>query len=128
MVVGTGSDHCRLQQLQLTGIRVQLSGHTQWEGPLSIDVADGKTIGHGNAQRTEVGGEDLIEPERPVSRGSFKLSESPDSYAGEIAECADQSEVSEHAVYTVQMFAHVLQEEDCTVEVGKVGRPDQAVE
>ena len=54
--------------------------------------------------------------------------EPADEHTAEPGQRPHHPQVGQHAVDPVQVLAHVLEEEEGTVEIGKVGRADQALE
>jgi hypothetical protein len=95
---------------------------------LGFDVTDGKAIGNRDTQRLEVGREHFIESQCTVSGSALEVGEAANGDAGELLESTGESQVGKHAVHVIEVFAHILQEQDCTVELRKVGRADQALE
>ena len=62
----------------------------------------------------------LVEPEGPIRGGAVHLGKAADDCPGKVVENTQSSEVSQHPVDSVQILAHVFQEEESSLEVGKV--------
>src|SRR5215210_3788129 len=91
-------------------------------------MANGEAVGDGHAERYQIGSEHLVEAECAVDTSSFEIGESPDQHTGECLKQSGVSEVSEHSVDPVELFTHILEEEDGAAELRAVRSSDQALE
>ena len=79
-------------------------------------------------QGPEVVREHLVDAERPVVHVALEPGEPADEHAAEPREGADHAKVGQHPVDAVEVLVHVLEEQQRPVEVGEVGRADQALQ
>ena len=98
------------------------------QGPLVVDMPDREAERDRHAERLEVGREDLVEAEGTVAHVALQLGESPDGHPGQAGQYARRPQVREHAVHPVEIFPHVLEEEDRAIETGPMRRPHQALQ
>src|SRR5215213_6219304 len=128
MVVEQRSAYRRLQQLEISGIGVQTGANAERECPLRLDMSDREAIGNRDPERTEIGREHLVEAERTVGGGAIHLGKPSNDCPGQVPENPQGPEVGEYPIDSIEIFAHVLQEEESSVEFGKVRRADETVE
>ena len=125
---GGASADGRRHDLDVARARIKAGGDADRQRPLLVHMPDGKAVRDGDAERTEVRRQHLVEPHRAVGAAPLHLGEATDHDTGNAGQEAGQAEMREHAVDPVDLLADVLDEEDGAVERGKPRRPDERLD
>src|SRR5689334_17717046 len=106
----------RLEKLRLTLIGIEPGTDSQRQGPLGLDVTNGKAVRYRNAQWAEIRRQNLVKSECTIAVGALELGKPTDQYPAQAGKSTCQAEVGQHAVHSIQVLTHTLQEKESTPE------------
>jgi hypothetical protein len=116
-----------LEQVDLAGIGVQPSPNAERNSPLGIYMAEGKTIGDRDAQRTEVVAEHVIKTQSTVLPVSLELGELPDHDTCKFLQSTYSAELGKNPIDPVEVLADVLKKQERARQFGEPRRADQTL-
>jgi hypothetical protein len=73
-------------------------------------------------------GEDVIEAHGTVPTATLQVGKATDDDTGQLLKRPDGPQMGQSAVDPVEVFTHILQEQDCTGKVGEPRRADQTLQ
>ena len=91
VAIGCSSGNGWLEELDLPCIGVEPGAYAERQGPLGLDVPDGKAVGHRNTERLKVLGEYFIVTEGAVASRPIEPGEPADQHARQPAQSSDKT-------------------------------------